>query len=264
MISIKKVIWILLVGGGLAFSGPAGASEVQDNEKDKNRVEVLDEKPPARIPTKHRKEGAGKPVIHPGELVYTPPLRGAPGGRVGGGTRGVGNESIRLIALAPDDHTGLTVEERPALYWFISKRTPLPVEFTLTEKNAVKPLVEKRIRAPEKPGVQRIQLSDYGVRLLKNVSYKWFVTIIPDQDRRSRDIIAGGDIKRIQRPPNLSEKLESAGAQNAPAVFATAGLWYDALGAVSILIDASPDDASPQEQRARLLKQVNLVLPDVK
>jgi len=50
---------------------------------------------------------------------YQPPLRGAPGGRVGGGTRGTGRETFVLSVLAPD-HTGLTVSEQPALYWFIS------------------------------------------------------------------------------------------------------------------------------------------------
>src|SRR5262249_9720599 len=52
--------------------------------------------------------------------VYKPPLRGAPGGRVGGGTRGSGSvrDVFILSALAPD-HMGLTVAEQPSLYWFI-------------------------------------------------------------------------------------------------------------------------------------------------
>ena len=33
--------------------------------------------------------------------VYKPPLRGAPGGRVGGGTRGTGREAFILSVLAP-------------------------------------------------------------------------------------------------------------------------------------------------------------------
>ncbi|MCP4694419.1 MAG: DUF928 domain-containing protein [Desulfobacterales bacterium] len=224
----------------------------------------MDEKSPAGVPSKQQKEGAGKPAESGGGLIYIPPLRGAPGGRVGGGTRGVGEEAIRLMALAPEDHTGLTVEKQPPLYWFISKRTALPIEFTLTEKRGIKPLVEKRIPAPETPGVQRIQLSEHGAALQENVLYEWFISIIPDQKRRSKDMIAGGEIQRIPRPPTLSEKLDSSGAQNAPVVFAAAGLWYDAMAAVSTLVDASPDDASPLEQRALLLKQVNLVLPDVK
>jgi len=46
--------------------------------------------------------------------VYRPPKRGAPGGRVGGGTRGFQREVFVLSVLAPD-HTGLTVSEQPFL-----------------------------------------------------------------------------------------------------------------------------------------------------
>lgn len=47
--------------------------------------------------------------------------------------------------------------------------------------------------------------------------------------------------------------------QNKTAIYADAGLWYDALGAISDAIGAHPDDASLREQRASLLKQVGLV-----
>ena len=46
--------------------------------------------------------------------IYKPPLRGAPGGRVGGGTRGSGREVFVLTVLAPD-HSALTVSEQPAI-----------------------------------------------------------------------------------------------------------------------------------------------------
>ena len=54
--------------------------------------------------------------LQPGTVtvpVYKPPLRGAPGGRVGGGTRGTPRDLFVLSALAPD-HSGLTVQEHVA------------------------------------------------------------------------------------------------------------------------------------------------------
>ena len=50
--------------------------------------------------------------------VYQLPTRGAPAGRVGGGTRGDKNVFV-LSVLAPD-HSALTTSEQPSLYWFIS------------------------------------------------------------------------------------------------------------------------------------------------
>ncbi|MDX1433395.1 MAG: hypothetical protein R3286_13210, partial [Gammaproteobacteria bacterium] len=56
--------------------------------------------------------GSG-PVNQASLPVYQPPFRGSTeGGRVGGGTRGLGNQPLTLDVLAPD-HTGLTVSEQP-------------------------------------------------------------------------------------------------------------------------------------------------------
>ena len=112
--------------------------------------------------------------------------------------------------------------------------------------------------APEKPGVQCIRLSDHGVNLQKNLTYKWFVALVLDPDHRSKDILAGGKIKRIEYPEYLREKLDAAGEGRAPHVYAKAGLWYDALAAISELIDVSPNDKVLRKQRASLLEQIGL------
>src|ERR671922_2883156 len=95
--------------------------------------------------------------------VYVPPRGGAPGGRVGGSTRGIGAPPT-LSVLAPD-HTGLTAQEQPSLYWYLSESTTYPVEFTIRDDRAIQPLIERRLRSPTQPGVQRVRLADYGVRL---------------------------------------------------------------------------------------------------
>ncbi len=190
--------------------------------------------------------------------VYKPPLRGAPAGRIGGGTRGTTErESFSLLALAPD-HVGYTTAEQPCLYWYISKPTALPVELTVTERRAVKPLVEARLKAPEKGGVQRVCLADHGVRLSPNVPYKWFITLVTDAEQRSKDIMAGGIVERVARSESLAARLASAEGGKGPFVYAEEGLWYDAFGELSRMVEASPEDAGLRRQRASLLEQVGL------
>src|SRR5262249_61528452 len=75
--------------------------------------------------------------------TYKPPLRGAPAGRIGGGTRGSGREVFVLTVLAPD-HNALTVSEQPSLFWFISSATALPIEVTLMDPRTTKPALEYR------------------------------------------------------------------------------------------------------------------------
>jgi hypothetical protein len=189
--------------------------------------------------------------------VYQPPPRGAPGGRVGGSSRGLEDRLPVLSVLAPD-HTGLTVQEQPFLYWYLSKSTTYPVELTIIDNQTIQPLVEKRLSGPIQPGIQRVQLADYGLRLSPGVPYRWSVALVVDPDNRSRDILAGGFIERIALPEALRTQLAGAGKARAPFIYAEAGLWYDSLAAISELIDAAPNTPVLRRQRASLLAQVGL------
>jgi len=189
--------------------------------------------------------------------VYQPPQRGTPGGRVGGSSRGIEDKLPMLSVLAPD-HTGLTVQEQPSLYWYLSKTTTHPFEVTIIEDRAIQPLLETRISTPIEPGVQRVRLADHGMRLSPGVPYRWFVALVVDPDNRSRDVLAGGTIERIAPPEALRAKLARAGKTLAPSIYAEAGLWYDALAAISELIDAAPNTPGLRQQRTSLLKQVGL------
>jgi hypothetical protein len=214
--------------------------------------------PVSRAEPQQKKEGDKKPAAATvAAPVYKPPLRGAPGGRLGGGTRGAGGDVYVLSVLAPD-HSGLTLQEEPSLYWYISRPTSLPVEFTIMDPSTVQPVLEMRIAPPISPGVHRIRLSDHGVRLAPDAVYRWYVAIVPDTGRRSRDILAGGTIQRVQPTAELSAKLREARPEEAPFIYAEAGLWYDALAAMSELIDRSPDDTELRQRRAALIAQIGL------
>src|SRR4029453_9577021 len=190
--------------------------------------------------------------------VYKPPLRGAPSGRVGGGTRsGSARDMFVLSALVPVD-SGLTTSEQPVLYWFISNATTLPVEVAISDPRATQPLLETRLPSPVQPGVHRVKLADHGVRLVPGVAYRWSVTVISDVNRRSRDLLAGGVIERVEPPAGLREKLAGVPSDEYPSVYAEAGLWYDALDSISALIDVRPNDTQLRNQRSALLTQVGL------
>jgi len=189
--------------------------------------------------------------------VYQPPKRGAPGGRVGGGTRGTTREVFVLSVLAPD-HSGLTTSEQPSLYWFISKETSLPVELTVMDPQGVQPILETRLPAPITAGVHRIRLSDFNVHLAPGAAYRWFVSVVPDADRRSKDITAGGAIERVEMPEGLKAKVAQAAKSDLPSVYAEAGIWYDTVTAISELIEAAPQDQALHKQRTALLSQVGL------
>jgi hypothetical protein len=189
--------------------------------------------------------------------VYKPPLRGAPKGRIGGGTRGVGTDTIVLSVLAPD-HAGLTASEQPSLYWYISTPTAYPVELTVMDPRTTEPLLEARLAGPIEAGLHRFRLAEQGIRLEPDVPYRWYVAVVLDPERRAKDVLAGGVIERVALPEKVRQRLAQARKEEAPSIYAEDGLWYDALTAASDLVDAAPGDPAPRRERAALLSQVGL------
>jgi hypothetical protein len=156
--------------------------------------------------------------------------------------------------LAPS-HTGLTVREQPDLYWFASDVVTDPVELTLTLEKGDTPLLEKRLPVPVKAGIQRVRLSDYGVKLIPGERYSWSIALVLDPKRRSKDIIAMGTIERVER---ADINLAAAPTTDAFYRFAADGLWYDAVMVISELIETSPTDLALRKHRVELLDQVDL------
>jgi hypothetical protein len=191
------------------------------------------------------------------EPLYQPPRRGAPGGRVGGGTRGPSPGLPLLYALVPD-HVALTAHEQPPLVWYLSKATSLPLEFTVIEGIGVNPILEVRLPSPAEAGIHMISLGEYDLKFEQGKTYQWFVSLIPDPARRSKDIITGGMLEVMRLPENLAEAIKQATPQEATKLLAHAGFWYDAIGAISQEIQAHSTERDLHDLRAALLEQVDL------
>ena len=192
-------------------------------------------------------------------LAYKPPLRGAPLTRVGGGTRSFGS-ALAVNVLAPSD-TGYTLQERPTIYWFASQPIDKPVEITITSteslQDAAKPLLEITLQPPITKGIHAFRLTDHGVALKPGVEYQWFVAVVHNAAQRSNDVIAGGTIKRVTDNP-VQAQIKQASPAQLPALYAGAGIWYDAIDQLSRQISANQSDRQLRERRAALLEQVGL------
>jgi hypothetical protein len=169
--------------------------------------------------------------------MYKLPMRGAPASRIGGGTRGPNVDSPAVTVFAPD-HTGLTVNPQPTLYWQLSKQAPVQVELTLVDEAGVAPLIEKVEKPPLAAGIHALSLKDAGVTLKPGVEYRWHVALVFDPKMRSSDVTSSGTIRVIAAPAGLASKIVNARA--APRAYAGEGLWYDSIEALMRLIAASP------------------------
>src|SRR2546423_2114751 len=111
------------------------------------------------------------------DIQYEPPKRGAPKGRVGGGTRGLDSRELSLAVIAPD-HPGLSSRPSPKLYWFLSKAISAPFEVSVVEDGVDDAVVDRSIPAPKEAGVQALDLASLGVTLKPEKEYRWFISLV--------------------------------------------------------------------------------------
>ena len=187
---------------------------------------------------------------------YTPPLRGAPKGRIGSGTRGSRVAEARFDVVAPD-HVGLTLQEQPTLYFHASRPVAAPVLLTIVAPDRQQPLVETMLPGPVWAGVNAVPLAQTAVRLQPGKEYEWSVSVVLDAAERSRDIMAAGLIERVTSTAE-GRALAALPAREAARRYAAAGLWYDAVDVLSRALAQTPTDATLRRDRAALLEQVGL------
>src|SRR5437870_4574758 len=123
-------------------------------------LSVAQQEPPQRVPQPSPQQEAAP--------AYKPPLRGAPGGRVGGATRGTVKPVTPLPTvdlIAPDAHTGVTTSATPIIYFYVSRRVPYPTRLTISAPMQPAPIIEANIPSPQAAGIYAIRLGDYRVRL---------------------------------------------------------------------------------------------------
>jgi len=161
-----------------------------------------------------------------------------------------------LNVLAPDQ-TGLTTQAQPVLYWYASKPAAASIEVTLIADAAEVPVLSRNLTVTQ-AGMHAIDLSQYGITLVPDTEYEWFVSVVPDPAQRSKDLTSGGTIRRVSPDAAVLARLAAAGEREVPGIYAEAGLWYDAIASLSRLIARYPADKQLRSSRAALLDQIGL------
>jgi hypothetical protein len=241
----------LTLSAALALTPAAWADEpAQDKEAEKQEANTPKgpDEPTATTPV-------SAPIATP---MYKLPKVGKPRRRVGGGRRGPAEDQPELFTLVPE-HVGLTASASPTLYWYIDAEAKGDVAFELTliDDESIQPLVDTRLTHPETSGLQAIRLADHGVELAPGQEYQWSVALVPSQGAQSQALVSSGWVERVPEPGAVAA-ANAAGPDKAAAVYAEAGLWYDALDSAAAQVEADPGDAQARKNLAALLGQVGL------
>ena len=263
---IASLIWAIICGLGPGICAADTVArdpmpETQDSQSQKP-TDASPDKPELKkkVPQISAPKGAGAVPASGSAVipVYRPPMRGSPVGRVAGGTRGIVDEYPHVLCVLTPDHKALTISEQPVLYWFVRELPQYPIELTVIADDAIYPILEKRLDPPSMPGINRIRLSDFGIKLRMNVVYRWYVAIVFDPKHRSKDILAWGAIEYQKASNKVLSELAAADKYKVPSILADLSIWYDAFEALTQLIEAQPDSIELRRQRASLLEQIGL------
>jgi Domain of Unknown Function (DUF928) len=205
--------------------------------------------------------GTPAPAAPQGEALpaYKPPPRGAPGGRVGGASRGTYRTAAplpRIEPLAPEEHTGLSANPAPDLYFYASGPVYWPTRFTISEPMQPAPVIDAAITPPRSAGIYVLHVADYHVRLRPGVIYTWSVAAIIDPKARSRDLVATASLMLGTPDPAVAAAVRAAPPVQRADLFAQAGFWYDAVSAAA---EAAPSDRDAALDA--LMSEVGLITP---
>lgn len=170
-----------------------------------------------------------------------------------------GKDPLYLSVLSPN-HIGLTMFEQPALFWYIAQPTSQSVDVLITDEGNTQMLLDIRMLPPIQPGIHKVELKDYGIRLQPNTTYQWKIILqgrLPGESHTT-----SGWIMRVSPPANVANLTHLPSINATPAEpLLEAGLWYDAIWALSERLHTDPTDMLSLTQRANLFEQVGLLPP---
>jgi hypothetical protein len=189
-------------------------------------------------------------------VIYMPPDLGAPPTRTLAATRGLGGAPLAQV-LAPAE-TGLTQAAQPTLFWYLADPATKRIELTLTDAQAARPLLRLDYGTGRAPGIYRVDLSAYNVRLEPGRVYQWSIAQVVDPTQRWADLVTSATLQHRAPGVQLAQALAGASPTERLAALARHGYWYDLQAELETQIRAEPNAAGWRALRGDLLAQVGL------
>lgn len=209
-----------------------------------------------------------------------PPDRGATGSRSGAASRGcnTGNQTVTALVPTyqqnpPKDQSavipitqvwGLTTSENPEFFFFVPYNVSSikNIEFVLQEatNNKNKTLYRTHLTIPKSPGIISVNLPPSVASLQEEKMYQWFFKVRVQCDQKQPLVLyyAQGWIQKLNQNATLTAQLKQAELEQKVTLYATNGVWYDAVTSLVKLRLSNPQNQSLLAQWQTLLNSVGL------
>jgi hypothetical protein len=170
--------------------------------------------------------------------------------------------NIPIPSTEVKSFVGLTTQEFPTL-WFHIPELPNDVEMLelmLQDEQNVD-VIDQPIAIPvsESSGVYGINLEVSGVPLELNKAYHWYLTIICDAERPSRNPSIDAWVERVSPTQAIQSQLSStADERERVELYINDGIWHDALTQLAQLRCQTPESGELIEDWTTLLESINI------
>ena len=189
--------------------------------------------------------------------------QGLPGRRISGGSRSpntacLATPSQPVVALMPKSNLVFTVSEHPT-FWFSLPAVSLDrtLEFGLYDSSGER-LYTRTFSPPENAKVTSLSLPDTFAPLAVDKDYRWYLSVVCNQESRAEDLVVTGWIRRVQPSSSLGERLAVATDKERLAIYKESALWYDAITTLAKLRFSDPAANTLEQQWANLLETLEL------
>lgn len=173
--------------------------------------------------------GMGLPAIAQSFLRLRLPNISAPGNRESGSTRSTTCIAPRdnLVSLVPKTNYGQTEKGYPSFYFYLPPTEASQLKLVILNDATNEFVYEGRFSIQGQAGIANVSLPNNGLQQPLEVDqrYVWYLAVICDENDPSADVVVEGYIERVASVTATEEAL----ASELPAIYAEAGLWYDAV-----------------------------------
>lgn len=152
----------------------------------------------------------------------------------------------------------LTTQSKPTFWFYLPPRPDdVPLEFVLKqeyEKGEYQTVYQTQLFGNNGTGIVRLTLPEDAPTLQLNTRYQWFFSI----ECASGPVIVLGWIDRASLDPALQRSLADATPRDQAVIYASNGLWQDAITLLADLYRADPDNINLANDWSSLLESVGL------
>lgn len=149
------------------------------------------------------------------------------------------SQDLSLMALLPSNSLGTTLSSHPSLLVYVPATSAQVAELTLEDENSTG-LYQTTIPLPAAPGIVSFELPKTEAGLEVGKSYKWVFSLICNPSGPQNPFIEAW-VQRVKPGTTLSQRLSSTKGLDQVMLYASSGIWHEALSVLATLRRNQPE-----------------------